>query len=235
MIAVKALSVRAASFALNGISFEIPGGAYGVLMGKTGSGKTTLLEALCGLRPALGGKIEVMGRDVTHLKPAQRGIGYVPQDRALFTTMTIREHLAFALVLRKWNDADIARRVGELAELLGIAHLLRRKPLGLSGGEAQRVALGRALSCRPGVLILDEPLSALDDETRQEMYALLKIVREQSHVTALHVTHSRAEAQWLGDTLLKLEGGAVVPLERIEDSVAKHDFAASAHLKGEAQ
>ena len=215
MIVVKSLSVRAASFALNDVSFEISNGAYGVLMGKTGSGKTTLLEALCGLRSALGGNIVFMGRDVTHLKPAERGIGYVPQDRALFTTMTIREHLAFALVLRKWNDADIARRVGELAELLGIAHLLQRKPLGLSGGEAQRVALGRALSCRPGVLILDEPLSALDDETRQDMYALLKTVREQSHVTALHVTHSRAEAQLLGDVLLNLEGGAVVPLERL--------------------
>jgi len=220
MISVKSLSVRAVSFVLHEVSFEIPSGAYGVLMGKTGSGKTTLLEALCGLRSALSGRIEFMGRDVTHLKPAERGIGYVPQDRALFTTMTIREHLEFALVLRKWSDADRARRVGELAELLGIAPLLQRKPLGLSGGEAQRVALGRALSCRPGVLILDEPLSALDDETRQEMYALLKLVREQSHVTALHVTHSRAEAQLLGDTLLKLEGGAVVPLERSNNSVA---------------
>ena len=232
MIVVKALNVRAASFALHDISFEIPNGAYGVLMGKTGSGKTTLLEALCGLRAPLGGTIEFMGRDVTHLKPAERGIGYVPQDRALFSTMTIREHLAFALELRKWSDADIAKRVGELAELLGIAKLLHRKPLGLSGGEAQRVALGRALSCRPGVLILDEPLSALDDETRQEMYALLKIVREQSHVTALHITHSRSEAQLLGDTLLKLEDGAVVPLERVGDSTAKDNFAASAASKG---
>jgi len=230
VIVVKDLSVRAGAFSLSGVTFEIPSGAYGVLMGKTGCGKTTLLEALCGLRSARGGKIEVMGRDVTHLKPAERGIGYVPQDRALFTTMTIREHLAFALVLRKWNDADIARRVGELADLLGIAHLLQRKPLGLSGGEAQRVALGRALSCRPGVLILDEPLSALDDETRQEMYALMKIVREQTHVTALHVTHSRSEAQLLGDTLLNLEGGAVVPLQRIDNSVTKPDFAASGPL-----
>lgn len=235
MIVVKALNVRAATFALNDISFEIPNGAYGVLMGKTGSGKTTLLEALCGLRASLGGTIEFMGRDVTQLKPAERGIGYVPQDRALFSTMTIREHLAFALELRKWNDADIAKRVGELAELLGIAKLLHRQPLGLSGGEAQRVALGRALSCRPGVLILDEPLSALDDETRQEMYALLKIVREQSHVTALHVTHSRSEAQLLGDTLLKLEDGAVVPMNRPDDFAVKDSFAASSTSKGAAQ
>jgi molybdate/tungstate transport system ATP-binding protein len=142
----------------------------------------------------------------------------VPQDRALFTTMSIREHLAFALVLRNWSEADIDRRVGELAEMLGLSKLLDRKPHGLSGGEAQRVALGRALACRPGILILDEPLSALDEETRQEMYALLKTVREQSHVTALHVTHSRTEAELLGDKIFNIERGAFRPLEKLSTS-----------------
>jgi len=214
VIVVSNLTVHAGAFSITDVSFEVPAGAYGVLMGKTGSGKTTLLEALCGLRRVASGSITLMGRDVTHLKPAERGVGYVPQDRALFSTMSIREHLAFALVLRNWSEADISRRVSELAELLGLSKLLDRKPRGLSGGEAQRVALGRALACRPGILILDEPLSALDEETRLEMYALLKTVREQTHVTALHVTHSRSEAEQLGDMIFSIERGAFRPLEK---------------------
>ena len=210
MIQVEDLSVRAGEFALDHISFTIPSGQYGVLMGKTGSGKTTVLEAICGLKKVLSGRILLESDDVTHLKPGERGIGFVPQDGALFSTMTIRDHLAFALVIRKWPSEKIDARVRELADLLGIAHLLVRRPHGLSGGERQRVALGRALASRPHVLCLDEPLSALDDETREEMYVLLRSVREQTGVTALHITHSLREAQALADKLILLKDGAMV-------------------------
>ena len=182
-----------------------------MLMGGTGQGKTTILEAICGLKQVLGGGVHLMGRDVTRLKPAERGIGYVPQDRALFQTMTVREHLAFALEVRRWNRADIGERVRELAELLGLQPLLDRKPPGLSGGEAQRVALGRALAFRPGVLCLDEPLSALDDDTREEMCALLESVRERTGVTTLHVTHHGGEAGRLADEVLVLKDGRIEP------------------------
>src|SRR6266545_4566444 len=155
MIAVENLTVRAGAFTLEGVSFALAASQYGVLMGKTGSGKTTLLEAVCGLKPVLHGTIILTDRDVTAWKPAERGVGYVPQDRALFPTMTVREHLAFALVIRKWDRRAIERRVGELADLLGIQGLLQRKPHGLSGGEAQRVALGRALAYHPRILLLD--------------------------------------------------------------------------------
>src|SRR2546421_1571325 len=178
-------------------------------MGKTGSGKSSILEVLCGLRPAAGGSIILMDRDVTACKPAERGVGYVPQDRVLCPTMTVREHLAFALVTRQWDRRAIERRVGELADLLGIQDLLQRKPQGLSGGEAQRVALGRALAYHPRILLLDEPLSALDDETRQEMYSLLLSVRQQNPVTTLHVTHSLSEAKKLADRVLLLENGII--------------------------
>jgi len=208
-IAAEALGVRAGSFTLSGLSFEIPGGEYAVLMGRTGSGKTTILEAICGLRRVTSGRIRLAGRDVTSLRPADRGIGYVPQDRALFKTMTVREHLAFSLAVRKWSRDLIAQRVAELAAWLGLEKLLERRPEGLSGGEGQRVALGRALASRPVLLLLDEPLSALDDETRQEMYALLRSVRAQTGVTVLHVTHSRAEAQALATRLLLLQDGSV--------------------------
>ena len=209
MIAVDQLSFRVGGFALEDVGFEVPTGQYAVLMGRTGAGKTTLLEVLCGLQAVAKGTIRLNGRDVTRLKPGERGIGYVPQDRALFQSMTVREHLAFALMIQQADREVIQQRVAELSRLLGVEHLLDRKPYGLSGGEAQRVALGRALSVRPGILCLDEPLNALDDETRQEMYALLGNVQEHTGVTILHVTHNLDEAAQLADRIFVLRNGKV--------------------------
>lgn len=210
MIQVEQLAVRVGHFALRDVSFAIPAGQYGFLMGKTGSGKTTILEAICGLKPVAGGSIRLLDRDVTHLKPGVRGIGYVPQDGALFPTLTVREHLAFALSIRRWPPDAIRERVDELAELLGLTALLPRTPYGLSGGEAQRVALGRALASHPNVLCLDEPLSALDDETRAEMCEVLLNVRQRTGVTILHVTHSVEEARRLADCVFVLQDGRVL-------------------------
>jgi ABC-type sugar transport system ATPase subunit len=210
MIAVEHLSLRVGAFALSDVGFAVPSGQYAVLMGRTGSGKTTLLEAVCGLKPVAAGAIRLNDRDVTRLKPAERGIGYVPQDAALFSTMTVREHLAFPLMIRRQRQAEIAARVAELAVLLGLTKLIDRKPLGLSGGEAQRVALGRALAFRPSILCLDEPLSALDEDTKDDMYRLLLAVQQHEQVTALHVTHNREDADRLADIILRLENGKVV-------------------------
>lgn len=209
MIHVQGLSISAGTFSLSDVSFTVETGRYAALMGRTGCGKTTILEAICGLRPLRAGHISLMGRDVTHLRPADRGIGYVPQDKALFSTMTVREHLSFALEIRRWAEGEIDARVSELADLLRLSHLLPRRSGDLSGGESQRVALGRALSFRPGILLLDEPLSALDDQTREEMYELLKSVRERTGVTTLHVTHQRGEAERLADRVLVLENESV--------------------------
>jgi ABC-type sugar transport system ATPase subunit len=118
--------------------------------------------------------------------------------------MTVREHLDFALRLRRWPKQEASARVSELAAWLGLDALLDRRPRGLSGGEAQRVALGRALSFRPAILCLDEPLSALDDETKEEMYTLLHSVQQHEQVTVLHVTHSHADVERLADVLLRL-------------------------------
>ncbi len=207
MIRVQNLTVTAGTFRLENISFEVPTGRYAILMGQTGCGKTTILESLCGLKSVVVGSIHLMGRDVTLLKPAERGIGFVPQEGALFPTMSVGRQLGFALTIRHWKPAAIQERVAELAEMLGISHLLDRRPAGLSGGERQRVALGRALAARPAVLCLDEPLSALDDSTRDAMCSLLSRVTEQTGVTTLHITHNRAEARTLGDLLFVLENG----------------------------
>ena len=216
MIRVSDLSVTVGKFSLQGVSFEIPRGEYAVLMGKTGTGKTTLLECLSGLRPIESGQIVIDDIDVTKLKPAERGIGYVPQDGALFSSMTVQEQIAFPLEIRKWSADDIKSRTEELVELLDIEHLVDRRPPGLSGGERQRVALGRALAYRPPILFLDEPLSALDDETRGQMYELLRKVRLHHDVTAVHITHNMTEAAKLGDRLLRFENGQIVVVDRDE-------------------
>ncbi len=209
MITFENLAVQAGDFRLEGISLQIPTGQYGVLMGQTGSGKTTLVECLCGLRNLEQGRIVLAGRDVTGLRPGERNIGYVPQDGALFPTMTVRNHLALPLEIRKWKAADVRRRTEEMAELLGIVHLLDRLPGKLSGGEIQRVALGRALTFSPTTLILDEPLSAMDDQTRLQMYKLLKNVQQWTQVTAFHITHSTHEASELADCQFLLSQGRV--------------------------
>ena len=209
MIAVDGISLRAGDFRLDDISLRVPTGGYGVLMGKTGSGKTTILESIIGLRSVAKGKIWLCDRDVTNLKPAVRGVGFVPQDGALFSKMTVEQQMALALVVRRVPRDEVRRRVEELAELLQIPDLLPRKPHGLSGGERQRVALGRALSFRPRVLCLDEPLSALDEETRHQMCDLLDDIRKRTGVTTLHITHNVHEAETLADCLFRLEGGRI--------------------------
>ena len=209
MIRVEHIAYQAGSFQFQNLSFSVPTGSYAVLMGKTGTGKTTLLELICGLRSIRKGQIWIGSQDITEAAPGQRGLGYVPQDGALFPTLTVRENLGFALAIRKSSTADIAARTREIAAALGIEHLLDRLPDSLSGGERQRVALGRALAAKPAVLLLDEPLSALDEETRAEMITLLRTLHCQTRLTVLHVTHQRSEAEQLADRLLRLENHQV--------------------------
>ena len=210
MIEVRDVTIMAGTFALEHVSFRVESGRYAVLMGRTGQGKTTILEAICGLRSIVSGKILVHDVEVSAWSPGERGIGYVPQDLALFPTMTVQQHLEFALRLRHTAPAQIADRVAELSDVLGISKLLQRRIQGLSGGEAQRVAVGRALSFRPSVLLLDEPLSALDETTRMEMHGMLRRVKETTGVTMLHVTHSKDDAEALADQRFVLEAGKVL-------------------------
>ena len=210
MIRFSDVSITQGEFRLQGITFSVGNGEYAVLMGHTGSGKTTLLECLCGLRIPDSGTIELQGRDITRLRPAERGIGYVPQDGALFSTMTVRQQLEFPLRIRTYPPSEIAERTAWWAERLGLDQLLDRRPAGLSGGERQRVALGRALIFEPEVLALDEPLSALDESVREQMCSLLKRVQGETKVTVLHITHSHREAQSVATQILTIEQGGVV-------------------------
>ncbi len=207
MIELHDITIRSGPFALTNVNLSIPENTYAVLMGGTGQGKTTILEAICGLRTVASGRVLLNGSDMTRWKPGDRGVGYVPQDLALFPMMTVRGHLEFALRVRHCSAAMIKERVAELAHVLGIESLLARRVTNLSGGESQRVALGRALSFRPRVLLMDEPLNALDEATRDRLCELLRSVQKQTGLTTLHVTHSRVEARNLAEKLFVLESG----------------------------
>jgi ABC-type sugar transport system ATPase subunit len=179
-------------------------------MGPTGCGKTSILEAICGLCPLASGEIRLNDVDVTRVPPAARKIGYVPQDRVLFETMTVRQQLAFALEVRRIERRQIDDRVRQVSRDLEISHLLERSTAGLSGGEAQRVALGRALAFSPEFLLLDEPLAALDEATHRRLIELLHRIRHEARITVLHVTHLPAEVETLASIHLRLVDGRVV-------------------------
>jgi molybdate/tungstate transport system ATP-binding protein len=209
MIAVSGLVIRQGAFGFDDISFAIADGTYAVLMGASGSGKTTLLECICGLRQPRAGTVQVAGVDVSRLPPSQRGIGYVPQDGALFPAMSVGQQLSFALRVRGVARPERETKAGVIAAELGITHLLERLPVGLSGGERQRVALGRALASSPRVLLLDEPFAAIDEAKHEELCILLTRVQREHALTVLHITHSRAEANRLAGQHLVLEDGRV--------------------------
>lgn len=225
MIDLRKVTIEVGDYRLQDISFHVDRGSYAVIMGKTGIGKTTVLEAICGLRQVRSGSIWIDGVDVTRWSAADRNVGYAPQDLALFPTLRVSEHLEFAMKLRRRSKREITQRIGELARLLEIEHLLERHVQGLSGGESQRVALGRALSFSPSVLLLDEPLSALDAETRAATHDLLLNLKRQTEVTTvLHVTHNQREADTLADCRIDLvrdrSSGNVIVKPRTPDATS---------------
>lgn len=204
MIELLDVVVEAGRFRMGPLCLKISAGQYAVLTGKTGQGKTTLLEVLCGLRKVRSGRVRIDGVDMTDWAPGDRNIGYVPQDLGLFPTMTVQENLAFAMRLRRQSTECIATRTESLAEVLGITHILPRKVRALSGGEAQRVAIGRAISFEPSVLLMDEPLSALDEATRRDICKLLQTVKKTCNSTVLHVTHNPGELAELCDVSFEI-------------------------------
>jgi len=201
--------VRVGDFSLDRVSFRVSAGSRLVLVGPPGCGKTVTGETICGLRHPSAGRLLLGARDITHMDPARRHVGYVPQDYVLLPHRDVAGNLALGLEARGWSRARRGRRVAELAEQLGIAHLLKRRVRGLSGGEQQRVALGRALAFAPELLVLDEPLSALDENTRDDLLGLLTHIQRTEGVTTVHVCHSFEEMMLAGETLAVMRAGRV--------------------------
>jgi molybdate/tungstate transport system ATP-binding protein len=203
-LTVSGLSAQAGSFSLGPVSLDIPPDRVLVVLGPSGAGKTMLLETIAGLRPQQAGQITLAGTDITGLPPERRRIGLVFQDAALFPHLTVAENVRFGPRASRMAYPDGS---GDLLGQLGIAHLGGRSPRSLSGGEQQRVALARALAIQPGLLLLDEPLSALDQPTREDMRALLQRLLAELEIPAAHITHDRDEALSIGDDLAVIVGG----------------------------
>jgi ABC-type Fe3+/spermidine/putrescine transport system ATPase subunit len=198
MIKIENLRVELGDFTLQDLNLTIGDREYFIILGPTGAGKTVLLEAIAGLNPVKKGAIWLNGKDITHLKPEKRGVSIVYQDHALFPHLSVRDNILYGLKLRKNLPEDMQATQEWLTRLLGISHLLHRRPATLSGGERQKVALARALSIRPEVLLLDEPLSALDPETRESVQEDLRHLHASLGNTVVHVTHDFEEAMALG-------------------------------------
>ena len=195
--------------AVDGISFALDAGTLNVLLGPSGCGKSTTLRLIAGLDHADTGRIWIDGRDVTHLPPARRKISMVFQSYALFPHLSVRENIVFGLRVRKTGHADRDRRLKRVSELLGLSALLDRKPGQLSGGQQQRVALGRALIAEAPVCLMDEPLSNLDAQLRQEMRLEIRNLQRQLGITMVYVTHDQVEAMSMADRVILLSCGRI--------------------------
>ena len=195
--------------AVDGLSFAFDEGTLNVLLGPSGCGKSTTLRLIAGLERADGGRITIAGRDVTNLPPAQRNIAMVFQSYALFPHLPVSENIVFGLKVRKVSTADVASRLAKVAGLLGLDGLLDRKPSQLSGGQQQRVALGRAIIAEAPVCLMDEPLSNLDAQLRQEMRAEIRTLQRQLGITMVYVTHDQVEAMSMADRVVLLNRGRI--------------------------
>ncbi len=195
--------------ALEDVNLHIASGSFCVLLGPSGCGKSTTLRIIAGLEVPSSGTVRIGEREVTALPPSQRGISMVFQNYALFPHLTVADNICFGLQVRRLPAAERARRLAETAELLGLTALLERRPSQLSGGQQQRVALGRALVSQAGVCLMDEPLSNLDAQLRQEMRRELRELQRQLGLTVIYVTHDQAEAMSMADQVVLLSRGRV--------------------------
>ncbi|WP_326546115.1 TOBE-like domain-containing protein [Mycolicibacterium sp. ND9-15] len=213
--------------ALDNVDFEVPAGSLTALLGPSGSGKSTLLRAIAGLDQPDTGTITINGRDVTNVPPQRRGIGFVFQHYAAFKHLTVRDNVAFGLKIRKRPKAEIAEKVDNLLEVVGLAGFQTRYPNQLSGGQRQRMALARALAVDPQVLLLDEPFGALDAKVREDLRAWLRRLHDEVEVTTVLVTHDQSEALDVADRIAVLNKGRI---EQVGSPAEVYDAPANAFV-----
>ncbi|WP_424631331.1 ABC transporter ATP-binding protein [Bradyrhizobium sp. SYSU BS000235] len=195
--------------AVNGVSLTADEGSLLVLLGPSGCGKSTTLRLIAGLDQADSGTITIGGTDVTHLSPAQRKIAMVFQSYALFPHLSVAENIVFGLRVRRVSRADRDARLKRVADIVGLSHLLERKPSQLSGGQRQRVALGRAIIAEARVCLMDEPLSNLDAKLRHEMRTEIRSIQQRLGMTMIYVTHDQTEAMTMADRVVLMRDGGI--------------------------
>lgn len=198
--------------ALQELDLTVPTGEFLTLLGPSGSGKTTLLNLIAGMTSATSGRIWINGRDVTDVAPEKRGLGMVFQNYALMPHMTVFDNIAFPLQIRKMPKAQIRQRVNEALEVIRLPHVANRKPKELSGGQQQRVSIARCLVYKPDLILMDEPLGALDKKLREQMQLEIRRIHTEFGITMLYVTHDQEEALNMSDRIILMNGGAVEQL-----------------------
>jgi sulfate transport system ATP-binding protein len=227
-IVVQGANKRYGDFvALDNVDFEVPAGSLTALLGPSGSGKSTLLRAIAGLDQPDSGTITINDRDVTRVPPQRRDIGFVFQHYAAFKHLTVRDNVAFGLKIRHRPKTEIAEKVDNLLEVVGLSGFQGRYPNQLSGGQRQRMALARALAVDPQVLLLDEPFGALDAKVREDLRAWLRRLHDEVHVTTVLVTHDQAEALDVADRIAVLRDGRI---EQVGSPSAVYDTPANAFV-----
>lgn len=210
MLEIEGLSVSAGAFRLRDVNLTVARGECHAVLGPSGSGKTTLLSAILGVRRPDAGRIRLEGTDITRAPIERRGLGYVPQQLALFPHLTVRQNIAYSARARRLPPAEFQTRADKLVEATGIGALLDRRPDTLSGGERQRVGLVRALAAQPRVVLLDEPFAALNESLRRELWWMMRELQRGWDLTVLLITHDLAEAYFLADRVTILIDGQVV-------------------------
>lgn len=213
MITLEKVSHEWGEFSLKNVNLSVDEGEYFVILGPTGAGKTLILETIAGFYIPREGHIFLSGKDATHIPPEKRNIGLVYQDYSLFPHMTVEENVAFGLKMRKIPKREVEIKVQDIMDSVGITHLRGRFPSTLSGGEQQRVALSRALVIDPDILLLDEPLSALDPRTQELLREELKRIHKVRGTTTIHVTHDQTEALALADRIAVILNGKVIQVD----------------------
>ncbi|HEY3325641.1 MAG TPA: ABC transporter ATP-binding protein [Novimethylophilus sp.] len=197
---------------INNLDLDVTEGEFLVLLGPSGCGKSTLLHSIAGLNEVADGTIEIGGQDMTWADPSQRNIGMVFQSYALYPTMTVERNMSFALRIKGMPAAEIEHRVRQAAEILHLEPLLKRKPSQLSGGQCQRVAIGRALVREAGVFLFDEPLSNLDAKLRTELRRELKLLHKRLRSTMIYVTHDQVDAMTLANRIVVMRNGCILQI-----------------------
>jgi molybdate/tungstate transport system ATP-binding protein len=213
MITLENVSHKWDDFSLKNVSFSVNKGEHFIILGPTAAGKTLILETIAGFYVPRKGKILLHGKDITHIPPEKRNIGFVYQDYSLFPHMNVKENVAFGLKMQKLPKTEVEAKVQDIMDSMGISYLQNRLPSTLSGGEQQRVALARSLVIDPDILLLDEPLSALDPRTRETLREELKRIHEMSGTTTIHVTHDQDEALALADRIGVIMDGELVQVD----------------------
>ena len=219
--------------ALKGVSLKIHPGEFCTLLGASGSGKSTILRVIAGFETLDSGRLEINDEDMSKMSIAERNIGMVFQNYALFPHMDVFQNIAFGLEMRKLDKSQIKEKVNEVLELVGLTNQKKRLPSALSGGQQQRVALARAIVIEPKILLMDEPLGALDKNLRNEMQKQIKNLHKNLNITVVYVTHDQDEAMFLSDKIVLMDEGKIIQTGTCEELYTKPKNRFVANFLGE--